>query len=151
MPESPARIYWDANVFLSYINGSPAERLPVLDALLDSASAGEIEIVTSAISIAEVAFARIEQTKRALDPDVEAAIDSLWSDRRTVKLADVHELIAREARTVMRSAVARGWSLKPLDAIHLASARRLGVAQFHTYDRQLVRRMTDNSLGTATS
>ena len=39
----------------------------------------------------------------------------------------------------MRLAVTRGWSLKPLDAIHLATAQWLSslgieIDEFHTYD-----------------
>jgi predicted nucleic acid-binding protein len=37
----------------------------------------------------------------------------------------------------MRSALAQGWSLKPIDAIHLGTAIRLQVDAFHTYDRGL--------------
>ena len=42
----------------------------------------------------------------------------------------------------MRNAIAQGWSLKPLDSIHLATAKWLSdlgmpVGEFHTYDRQL--------------
>lgn len=34
----------------------------------------------------------------------------------------------------MREALSKGWSLKPYDAIHLATAARLRVARFHTYE-----------------
>lgn len=35
--------------------------------------------MTSALSIVEVAFGKIEQDDRALDPAVERKIDALWS------------------------------------------------------------------------
>ncbi len=56
----PERVYWDACVFLSYINGEQ-ERLPVIDALLEESRSGKIEIITSTVSLAEVAFAEEER------------------------------------------------------------------------------------------
>src|SRR2546422_5294104 len=127
MPPEPNRNYWDSCVFLSYINGVP-DRLPTLDALFDESADPENdrEIVTSAFTIAEVAFALHEKEQKALDAETERKIDALWSDRYAVKLIDFHEGIARDARTLIRGAVASGITgLKPGDAVHLASARAL--------------------------
>jgi len=136
MPGSTPRVYWDSCVFLSYFNGD-IDRLPHIEALLKSASADNaIEIVTSTISITEVAFAQVEQTGKT-DPAIEAAMDKLWADRSAVMLVDCHELIARQARNLMRVALQHSWKLKPPDAIHLATAARMGVTEFHTYDGAL--------------
>jgi predicted nucleic acid-binding protein len=90
--------------------------------------------------IVEVAFALHEKTKGVLDSAIENKIDALWTDRYAVKLIEFHEGIARDARTRIRGAVASGMSgLKPADAIHLASARTLKVAEFHTYSGDLPR------------
>ncbi|TMK79485.1 MAG: type II toxin-antitoxin system VapC family toxin [Actinobacteria bacterium] len=141
MPPNPARVYWDSCVFLSYINGYE-ERLPTIDALLAESSdrENEREIVSSTFTIVEVAFDLNEQAQAALDSETEAKIDALWGDRYAVKLIEFHEGIARDARTLMRGAVASGRpSLKPGDAIHLASARSLEVVEFHTYSKDLAR------------
>jgi hypothetical protein len=64
MPEPRRLILWDASVFLDYVNGV-ADKLPILDALIDRAGPrGDIEIVTSMLSTAEVAFGRLEQRGR---------------------------------------------------------------------------------------
>ena len=134
------RIYWDSDVWLSYVNGYP-DRLPVLETLLaDSrASLADIELLTSTIAQTEVAFALIERESQTLDPEVEAKIDSLWTDERALTLVEYHTAIAREARHLIRLGIEHQWHLKPLDAIHLATGRWLGVSEFHTYDRKLRR------------
>ena len=87
MPNSGDTVYWDASVFLSYVNGEQ-ERLPTIDALLEESRNGEFTIVTSTLSITEVAFAEMEKTQRALDPQVEQAIDALLVDRERGTPAD---------------------------------------------------------------
>lgn len=138
------RIYWDSNVWLSYINAYP-ERMSVLDALLDDSASdvGDIQIVTSTISQTEVAFALVEQNNSAPDISVEQKIDSLWGDTRAITLIEYHAVIAFEARTLIRMGLQYSWSLKPLDAIHLATARWFDVTEFHTYDKQLPRYSKD--------
>ena len=144
MPSQRQRIYWDADVWLSYINGEN-ERLPVLDALLANSSSpkGNIEIYTSEISEVEVAFAKSEQDNKALDPDIEKQIDELWADRDALKLVEYHEAIGKEARAIIRLAIEKAWQLKPMDAIHLATAKRHQVAEFHTYDKRLLKYSND--------
>ncbi|MBI4289627.1 MAG: PIN domain-containing protein [Chloroflexi bacterium] len=146
MPNQRQRLYWDANVWLSYINAIP-DRLPVLDAsLADSASSnGSIELCTSALSQVEVAYGRLEQDKFALDPGVEGKIDKLWADRNAVKVVEYHDGIGAEARQLIRMAIPKGWSLKPLDAIHLATAKWFKAAEFQTYDTRLLK--FSNELG----
>ncbi len=141
MPDIPQIIYWDANAFLAYVN-EETERMPTLDAILDSAAKGEIQLHTSDISRVEVAFGASEQTQRALDTATEQLINSLWNDTSAVVMVEYHADIGDIARTLMRDAMTRGWRLTPLDAIHLATAQWLSdngvqVEEFHTYDRGL--------------
>jgi hypothetical protein len=53
--------------------------VPILDELFRKARAGEIQLLTSAISRVEVAFTQSEQQAAALDQQTEEAIDALWS------------------------------------------------------------------------
>ena len=145
MPDNRRAIYWDANCWLSYINAI-SDRLSVLDALLDSASSksGDIRLYTSAISKVEVAFSVMEQTEKVLDDETNARIESLWDDPNAVTIVEFHDGVGQVAKGLMREAITLGWSLKPLDAIHLATAKWLcdveyAIKEFHTYDGKLSR------------
>ena len=141
MPDTPARIYWDANVFLSYVNAIP-NRMPVLDALLEKSASGAIVIYTSALSHVEVAFGASEKDRNMLNKEIEQKIASLWADTEAVVSVEYHEAIGETAKDLIRGSITEGWSLKPLDAIHLATAQWLlgagrTLAEFHTYDTGL--------------
>lgn len=130
-------VYWDANAFLHYVNGR-AEYLPVLEALLSNSA---VTIYTSVMSIVEVSFGGVEQTRRRLDPAVEGRINDLWANSDTI-VVDCQNEIAEGARRLMRETFPRGWRLKPPDAIHLATAQWLidtgvRIDEFHTYDADL--------------
>jgi predicted nucleic acid-binding protein len=138
MPDDKHLLYWDSNVFLSHLAGYP-DRIAMLDAIRAevSNSKGTLGIITSVVAVTEVAYVVHERQRGALDPEVERRIDEFWADTATITLVEYHVLIAREARWLIREAVARGWSLRALDAIHLATARRLHAREFHTYDDRL--------------
>lgn len=137
MPNEPNPIYWDTSVFLDYFAGTQ-EWMPILDALLDEASrAGSSVIVTSTVSITEAAFVASERADRIIDTRVEAETDALWHDRSVVQLVEFDQVIAREARSLLRRAMEINRHLKPMDAIHLATAARSQVTDFHTTDTRL--------------
>lgn len=137
MPDEPRGIYWDSCVFIHYIEGTK-EWMSILDALLDEASQGNrLVILTSTVSITEVAYAKSEKPGNVLDPNIEAAIDNLWNDLSAVQLVELSQIIARDARSLVRQSVEIARSLKPLDAIHLATARIMNVSDFHTMDGSL--------------
>lgn len=130
------RYYWDSCVFLSYIEGHK-DRSPVIEENLTSCEAKQIEIWTSHFSIAEVAFAKAEKDGRALDEDVESAIDQLWHPDSVIRLVEVSQLICVGARKLLREMMAKNSRLQAADAIHLATAKTIGADSFHTYDEAL--------------
>lgn len=143
MPGNHKSVYWDANVFLSYVNAAP-NRMPILNALMEQAVAGEITIYTSALSHVEVAFSDSERQARAPSPEIESRIDSLWENENIIASIEILPDITTSARGLIRDGLTRGWSLKPSDAIHLATAQWLPIAgfsvdEFHTYDASLFR------------
>ena len=134
-------VYWDANVPLAYINGEK-DRLPHIQGLLLE-SGTKIQLVTSILSVAEVAWAKIEQDGKLLDLDTESKINKLWEVGSPIEVVEFYELIAEDAKRLIRTGIPRGWSLKPPDAIHLATADRLKVSEFHTYDDQKLEKFSE--------
>jgi len=135
MATKPHMLYWDSCVFLSYIDAEEG-RVDVIEGILEEIqrSKGTRKIVTSSVSIVEVAFGAQEKLKRTLDPSILAKIDALWGDTSVLAIIEYHDGIARIARDHMRDAMARSTKLTPLDAVHLASAQWLGAYEVQTYD-----------------
>lgn len=138
MPGSGPIIYLDSCVLISYIDGD-ADRLPVIEELFRRSRASEIELITSAVTQVEVAFDSNERAAGELEPTVEAAIDELWRPGSPLEMVEFYEQIGLRARELIRFAVTQGWRLTPLDAIHIATAERLGAERLFTYDDRLPR------------
>jgi predicted nucleic acid-binding protein len=131
---SVRRVYWDACVFLSYINGVENRRSQI-EALLEGAKNGDFEIITSTVSLAEVAFSASEKEGMALDSTVERQIAGMWGP--PLKLVEFSPPIGVRAAALVRAAMVRGMGLRPMDAIHLSTAEQMAAASFHTYDEAL--------------
>jgi predicted nucleic acid-binding protein len=130
------RVYWDSCVFLSYINDDQ-DRVPTIGEILQQAASGKLQIITSTVTIVEAAQGAEEQAKGALSPEIEQRISKLWLPGSAVMLVEFYAMIAEAARSLMRQATSGGWSLKPMDAIHLATAVHWHVSEFQTYDKKL--------------
>ena len=143
MPDGLKRVYWDSCIFISYIEQTP-DRIAVIDAILHQAhNARDVEIFTSVLSIAEVAFAETERINKALDPGVEMDLDRLWADPM-IRLVEVNPVVCRGARDVVRTVMIRHEtqeepSLRSADAVHLATAQWINTNEFHTCDHRLLR------------
>lgn len=145
MPAKPERVYLDACAVIAYIQDE-ANRSHMMQCVLDDGLAGRLELVTSTLSIAEVAFYAGERP--AVLVEASKQIDALWVPSSPIKLIDMSQALARDARQIMRKAVEKGISCpKPPDAIHLASAARHGCTQLFTYEEASTRRAWERLTG----
>jgi predicted nucleic acid-binding protein len=134
MPDEVRRIYWDSCVPLSYLNDDPS-RVPTIEELFKQARAEEIELLTSAVSRVEVAFVQSEKADGVLDAEAEEAIEAFWSPGSPIKTVEFYDLIADSAKALIRRGIEQDWgNLKPMDAIHIATAQRMQVSEMHSYD-----------------
>ena len=142
MTTSRRRTYWDANLFLEYVNRA-SERLVAIDQLVAEARAGEAVIGTSIFSVTEAAYSTNESLLRALNPQVELSFDRIFRSLSYVTVIPIDYAIAVRARTLVRQAMVLERSLRPADAIHLASAEAFGADLIYSYDRPLSRRSAE--------
>jgi predicted nucleic acid-binding protein len=71
------------------------------------------------------------------EPKIYDALENFWGDRSLIEFVDFSELIARQARDLIREAISLKYALHTNDAIHLISAQHVGVSDFFTYDHKL--------------
>ena len=138
MDNAPQLIYWDSCVIISYFNNEP-ERITTIEAILEdvSQSGGKKKIVTSTVAKVEVAFVSAEKTELRLTDEAEKIIDDFWADDSVLELIEFHDDIAKLARGLIRDGIPRGWkTLRPMDAIHLATAKWIEASELHTYNLQ---------------
>nr|WP_255453606.1 PIN domain-containing protein [Novosphingobium sp. Gsoil 351] len=136
MIKHPPRIYWDACAWISYINKEmPGPGKNFTDARFDmcretlkAAEAGEIEIVTSAFTLAEVC-------KRAPDPTSPAINLPAFFDQSYILLVPVDKAIGQRAQNLQLAGL---FGVKPPDAVHLASALVHSVPVLHSFDTDLL-------------
>ncbi|OQY97514.1 MAG: hypothetical protein B6D41_03405 [Chloroflexi bacterium UTCFX4] len=123
-------------MFIAYMT-KEATRISTLESIVDDIenSDGKKKIVTSEMSQVEVAYTAYEKTTRQLDAAYEQMLDDFWADDSVVELVEFHEQIAKDARMLIRESIRMGIKIvKPLDAIHLATAKWIDASEFHTYN-----------------
>ena len=127
-------LYWDADIFISYINQIP-DRLPIIEAILEEIEGNnDMKIVTSVITKVEVFWAAHEKMNRVLSTDEEDNIDSLWNNPSLIEVIEFNDEIALIARSLMRQGMQNGWKLKTFDAIQIASAEWVQATEINTYN-----------------
>ncbi len=130
-------VYWDSCCFLEWLLGpNPVhhEREPLLMAVMAEVDAGHVELMTSMITIAEVAYVAYEKPNNFSDETL-AKIDALWMPKSGVRVVDCDRVIAKLARTLQRkAAIANVERFHPYDAIHIATAMQHGAVELQTFD-----------------
>lgn len=132
--------YLDANVLIDLIeHPETVEPAKTVCAIMAAAEEGEFNLVTSTITIVEVVYAKHEIDGREIDKDVSERIDHLWHPGSSpIRLVDVHELIVRDARQLLRENIKRGWTkTRGVDAVHLITAKREQADEFLTNEKAM--------------
>lgn len=125
------RVYWDSCNWISLINDNEEkDRAAYLSYIYEQAKNGEIEILTSTFTLAEVFKLRCENAIKQLPEEKDKNFEELL-DQPFVVYVQLTRDIGRYARRLLR----RIEGLKiPQDAIHLASAAINNVDELHTFD-----------------
>jgi len=122
------RRYWDANAFLGWLKGEK-DKVTACQGVLDAAEAGTIEIVTSALTLAEVIKMKGKQPIARAD---EEKIRGFF-EQPYIVVREVDRFVAEDARELIW---AHGVDHK--DAIHVATALRLKLSVMDTFDDKLI-------------
>lgn len=128
--EKPSLLYWDSCPFIALI-GSNKERRDMCRLIMKEAEKGDLRIVTSALTFAEVIRPEPEGGP-ILDTEQELQV-LRFLDNEYIVVRWVDRQIGNMARQV-----ARQTGLKPPDAIHIATALRAEANVLHTYDRKIL-------------
>ncbi|HEY7064735.1 MAG TPA: type II toxin-antitoxin system VapC family toxin [Chloroflexota bacterium] len=135
MTRKPRRVYWDASVFLSLFQ---AGNTPDLEyqreqaiLLLEEARKGETLIITSTFTLAE---ARRGEGVPPLPGDEHATLRAFFK-HSYIEAVPVDRAIAELAADY-----GERFSLRPGDAVQMATAVRVGASVFLAWDRNFHRR-----------
>lgn len=122
------RRYWDACAFLGWLREEP-DKVDGCGKVIRQAESGKLEIVTSALTLAEVLYVKggtpIPKSDRA---QVRALFEHRW-----IVLYQLDRAIAEKAQEVV-------WDhgVRPRDAVHVATAMDAGVTCLDTFDGTLL-------------
>lgn len=132
--------YWDANLFLYRLNRD-VQYAPAINHLYTLALSSEHPIVTSELSIVEVAFTARERLNPDFRSEALAEINELLFAAPIVRMVPIDSALLEEARELVRRAAfaRRQGGLQAADAIHLAAAARADASVFFTGDDRLRR------------
>ena len=125
---SVEKIYWDSDCFLAHLNDEKG-KADQCDGVIQRAERGEVLIVTSALTLAEVLWLR-GGPKIAKD---KAVIVKKFFKRSYIRVVNVTRKISENAQMLV-------WDngIKPKDAIHVATALHTDSEALETFDAKLI-------------
>lgn len=125
---SVEKIYWDSNCFLAHFKAEDV-KAEKCDGVIQKAERGEVLIVTSALTLAEVLWMR---GGPRLSKDKAELVQKFFR-RSYIRVYNVTRKIAESAQVLV-------WdnSIKPKDAIHVSTALHLSVDALETFDDKLI-------------
>ncbi len=124
------KIYWDSDAFLGWLQ-EEEDKVDLCRATLDRAKIGEVLIVTSTLTLAEVLWMK----KAPRIPKEKAELVQRFFRRSYIRVYNVTRKIAESAQDLV-------WdnNIKPKDAIHVATAVNLGLLYLETFDKGLLKK-----------
>lgn len=125
------RVYWDACVWIALI-AREATRFDRCLNIIEQARRGDLEIWTSAFTLAEVFKHKCGGGNGSLATDSDADFEDYLRHSFVVEV-QVDRDVGVRARRLLR---AHPPLKKPTDAIHLATAVEYDVEEFHTFDEE---------------
>jgi predicted nucleic acid-binding protein len=125
----PPRRVWCSCTIIYYLAGYP-EAKPDCDLILGQGERGELEIVVPVLSEAEVV--KIGSTVE--EEEAERMIREFFG-RDYIVRANLDPLVAQRARSLVRR---YGPKIKPLDAVHIATALQHNIPLLETYDNDMI-------------
>ena len=120
--------YWDSDAFLGYFNEEP-DKHSACQGVLEAADSGRILIVTSALTLAEVLYAK----KHPKLPIEKRTVIEQFFKSPFISVQNVTRKIAEQARDIV-------WDngIKPKDAIHVATALTYKIPVLNSFDKGLL-------------
>ncbi len=125
---SVERIYWDSDAFLGWLQNESG-KVELCKGTIERAEGGEILIVTSALTLAEVLW--LKGSPKI--PQDKLVILRKFFRRSYVRVFNVTRTIAEDAQEVVMV-----HSIKPKDAVHIATAVNLKIPTLETFDKDLI-------------
>jgi len=124
------RCYWDSSCFIAWLKPEP-ERRARCQEVLRAAERGEIQIVTSAMSLIEVI--KLDKGPLQISQEKEKKISAFFKHNYII-IVQVSRQLGEQARSLI-------WNhgLRPRDSIHAATALSEKLTDLHTFDRDFLR------------
>lgn len=121
--------YWDSDTFLSFLKEEP-DKAEKCRGVIQAAENGSINIVTSALTIAEVIYLK---GIPKITPDKSEKICRFF-EHEYIKVVSLDRILAEKARQLLWEHEA----LRPKDAIHVATAIKAKVSRMDSFDKGLI-------------
>lgn len=122
------RRYWDSDSFLGFLNEEEG-KVELCAPVLRRAEEGQLQIVTSALTMVEVLWMKDRQRI----PHEQARVVHDFFERECFVMVNLDRTIAEKAREVV-------WNhgIKPKDAVHVATALDQELEVLETFDIDLI-------------